>query len=150
MKSQIDSKILLQKEVNLSKLEEFAKELISYLPKNGIVLLNGNLATGKTTLVANIVKALNIDSTLATSPTFSLQQIYGDKIFHYDFYRIEFEEIINLGLLEEFEKEGLHFIEWASKELTSLLIQAGFNTYSITIKTTDKNSREYKLEVLNA
>jgi len=150
LKPQTNSKVLLHKEAALDNLDTLAKEILSYLPNSAIVLLNGNLAAGKTTLVAKIVEVLNINSTIATSPTFSLQQCYGDRVFHYDFYRINFNEVINLGLLEEFEKDGYHFIEWANKELVEILIDAGFKIFDITIKATNHNKREYKLEVINA
>ncbi len=143
MKSQI-----LSKSLSLNELESFAKELIEVLPNSAVVVLNGNLAAGKTTLVAKIANILGVKS--ATSPTFSLQQIYGDRVFHYDFYRVDFEEIVNLGLLEEFEKEGLHFVEWANSDLQELLIEAGFRVYSIDINVVDESLREYILKVLNA
>jgi len=138
---------LYKKEASLDELESVAKDIITLLPDSAIVALSGNLASGKTTLVSQIVKSLNLGS--ATSPTFSLQQIYEDRVFHYDFYRIDFNEIIELGLLEEFEKEGLHFVEWADEELLTLLSQAGFELYKITI-TPKKSKREYILEVINA
>jgi len=150
LKYQINSKIVLHKEVELSNLDALAKEIASNLPSNTIVLLNGNLAAGKTTLVGRLVKALGVKASTATSPTFSLQQCYGDNIFHYDFYRIDFNDIIELGLIEEFEKRGLHFIEWADDELVELLIKAGFSVYSITITSTKEDLRDYKLEVINA
>ena len=53
--------------------------------KNGVVILKGDLAAGKTTLVKAVVAAMGIEDTV-TSPTFSLQQVYGDKIYHYDMY----------------------------------------------------------------
>ena len=136
-----------KKEASLNELESVAKDIIAHLPNSAIVALSGNLAAGKTTLVSQIVKSLNLGN--ATSPTFSLQQIYEDRVFHYDFYRIDFNEIVELGLLEEFEKEGLHFVEWADEELLTLLSQAGFELYKITI-TPKKSKREYILEVINA
>ena len=138
---------LYKKEASLDELESVAKDIITLLPNSAIVALSGNLASGKTTLVSQIVKSLNLGN--ATSPTFSLQQIYEDRVFHYDFYRIDFNEIVELGLLEEFEKEGLHFVEWADEQLLTLLSQAGFELYKITI-TPKKSKREYILEVINA
>ena len=150
MNSQTDSNVLLQKEVALDSIDNLAKDIISFLPNSAIVLLEGNLAAGKTTLVKSIVKALGLSSEDATSPTFSLQQSYGDKIFHYDFYRVDFDEVANLGLIEEFEKEGLHFLEWPNEKLVNLLKEAGFNIYLITIDAKEEDKREYILEVINA
>jgi len=141
-------KLLLKRVATLNELDSLAQEILSILPENAIVLLNGNLAAGKTTFVNKLTKILNLNS--ATSPTFSLQQIYSDKLFHYDFYRVNFEEVINLGLIDEFEKSGLHFVEWAMDDLVTLLKDAGFNLYSLDIKPIDDNSREYILKALNA
>jgi tRNA threonylcarbamoyladenosine biosynthesis protein TsaE len=131
----------------LDELEDIAKDIIDILPSSAIVLLQGNLAAGKTTLVSKIAQKLGAKS--ATSPTFSLQQIYADTIFHYDFYRVDLSEIVELGLLDEFEKDGLHFVEWGSKELVQILQEAGFDIYRIDIKIRD-DFREYTLEVLDA
>lgn len=141
------SQTLFKKQASLKEVSNIAKEILNSLPKDAIIFLNGDLAAGKTTLVSNIAKVLNLSA--VTSPTFSLQQIYEDKLFHYDFYRINFNKILEIGLLEEFEKKGLHFVEWGSDELKEILSKAGFNIYSITITATKDNLRRYKLEVLN-
>jgi len=138
---------LYKKVLSLDELYSFSKELLKTLPSSAIVILEGDLAAGKTTLVQSFVKELGLDS--ASSPTFSLQQIYDDRVFHYDFYRVDFNEILELGLIDEFEKEGLHFIEWANSELEKLLYDAGFNIYKIKITPKNKQ-REYELKVADA
>ena len=143
------SQILFKKIASLSELESIANKIIEVLPQNAIVLLNGNLAAGKTTLVKEIVKVLDVDVT-PTSPTFSLQQIYGNRVFHYDFYRLEYEDLIDLGLVDEFEKEGWHFVEWMPNELKDLLIDAGFEIYFIDINILDNDKREYIMGVIGA
>lgn len=147
MKSQTSYKILLEKEANLESLPSLAEDILAIIGTDAIVLLNGDLAAGKTTLVNQFTKNLNLNS--ASSPTFSLQQIYSEKLFHYDFYRVNFEEIANLGLIDELEKSGLHFIEWAMDDLVNILIDAGFKIYSLNITPT-KTGRKYILRELNA
>ncbi len=147
MKSQIRYKTLFEQSANLEQISDIASKILSYLPENAIVALNGDLAAGKTTLVSTIVNSLNLGS--ATSPTFSLQQVYSDKVFHYDFYRLEYAEIANLGLIDELEQDGLHFVEWVPEELIELLNSAGFNLYAIDIEKQD-SSRKYILKALNA
>jgi len=147
LKSQISYKTLFEQSAKLEQISDIASKILTYLPDNAIVALNGDLAAGKTTLVSNIVNSLNLGS--ATSPTFSLQQVYGDKVFHYDFYRLEYSEIANLGLIEELEKDGLHFVEWAPKELIELLSSAGFKLFIIDIEK-QNSSRKYILKALNA
>ena len=103
-----------------------------------IVLLRGDLASGKTTFVKEFVKYLKIDD-LVTSPTFSIQTLYGNNIFHYDIYNKSLEEFISLGLLEEFEKNGIHFVEWGDDRMDELLNSYGFKTIKIDIeKVNDK------------
>jgi len=83
-----------------------------------------------------------------TSPTFSLQQCYkgedGLALYHYDLYRLEHEEFMQLGLFEEFEKEGWHMIEWGSDELKAFLEAVGYNVVTIDI-TSNTDSRTYRI-----
>ncbi len=78
-------------------LENELDELVRVLPKSGVVLLSGDLASGKTTLVKAIIKACGIEESV-TSPTFSLMQIYGKDIYHYDIYQIGFDGMAKNGL----------------------------------------------------
>jgi tRNA threonylcarbamoyladenosine biosynthesis protein TsaE len=131
-------------ELELTKLDELSVYLIELLKNdNYIVILRGDLASGKTTLVKNYVKSLNLDD-LVTSPTFSLQAIYSDNIFHYDMYNKTLNEFISLGMLEEFEKEGTHFVEWGDEKLQELLKDYGYNVVLIHIEKKD-NKRLYKI-----
>ena len=112
--------------------------------KNIIVLLRGDLASGKTTLVKHFVQTIGCDD-LVTSPTFSLQSCYGENIFHYDVYNKTLSEFVSLGMLEEFEKDGIHFVEWGDEKLEQILDEYGFRHINITIKKLDK-LREYTIE----
>jgi len=113
--------------------------------KDGVVVLRGDLASGKTTLVKEVVKKLGFDGDV-TSPTFSLQQCYSDKIFHYDIYNHGLEHFISLGMLEELDKEGLHFVEWGDDELIDILSSAGIDTLKIDIEKVSDDIREYKVD----
>ncbi|PHQ88470.1 MAG: tRNA (adenosine(37)-N6)-threonylcarbamoyltransferase complex ATPase subunit type 1 TsaE, partial [Sulfurimonas sp.] len=94
-------------------LEELSILVDSFLEEfsYGVVILKGDLAAGKTTLVQEIVKKLGISDDV-TSPTFSLQQCYGERVYHYDMYNHGLEHFLSLGMLEELEKDGYHFVEW--------------------------------------
>lgn len=108
-----------------------------------IVILRGDLASGKTTFVKNFVKNLGLED-LVTSPTFSLQAIYSNKIYHYDVYNKTLAEFISLGMLEEFEKEGIHFVEWGDEKLEEILKEYGYKVIIINIEKKD-NKRLYKI-----
>lgn len=110
----------------------------------GVIILRGDLAAGKTTFVKKMVKYLGVDEEV-TSPTFSLQHCYGDKIFHYDMYNHGLEHFISLGMLEELERDGLHFVEWGDDELVKILNSAEIKTMVIDIEKISDNKREYKI-----
>jgi len=128
------------------KLEQLS-ELTSYIIdnfKNGVVILRGDLASGKTTFVKAMAKELSIKDEV-TSPTFSLQQCYGDKIYHYDMYNHGLDHFISLGMLEELDKAGLHFVEWGDDELSEILTSAEIPTITIEITKIADDAREYKI-----
>jgi tRNA threonylcarbamoyladenosine biosynthesis protein TsaE len=130
---------------SLSELDKVVSFLEKNLPENVILFLSGDLAAGKTTLTSAIARSRGIASGV-TSPTFSLQQCYGERLFHYDLYRIDNEAFFDLGLHEEFEKPGWHLVEWADESLKGFLANAGYNTASILI-TPVGESRNYSIEV---
>ena len=132
-------------ELGINEIDFLINDLKDFLEEDCVVLLRGDLASGKTTLVKKYVKAIGIDD-LVTSPTFSIQSIYNENIFHYDVYNKTLEEFISLGLLEEFEKKGLHFVEWGDDKLKKILDSYGFKTLCIDIKKCD-NKRRY---IINA
>ncbi len=126
-------------------LDKIASYLESHVSSNAIIFLTGDLASGKTTLTQAITKYKGISSAV-TSPTFSLQQSYADRVYHYDLYRITNDEFFSLGLHEELDRDGWHVIEWADQSLKSFLANAGYNTVSILI-TPDGEDRNYTIEV---
>jgi tRNA threonylcarbamoyladenosine biosynthesis protein TsaE len=110
---------------------EVAQTLLSQID-SGVVVLQGDLAAGKTTLVQAIALTLGVKEGV-TSPTFSLQQCYDNRLFHYDIYNQGLDQFMGLGLFEELEKEGLHLIEWGDNQLVDLLSQAGFTLLKVEI-----------------
>lgn len=113
------------------------------LNDDAVVILKGDLASGKTTLVKEFAKFRDIKDSV-TSPTFSLQQVYDNKIFHYDLYNKGLDNFISLGMLEELEKDGVHFLEWADENLFNFLNNAGFDVFFIKINKLN-NQREYEI-----
>ena len=132
----------------LDEVASVAREILELIPDESILILNGDLASGKTTIVKAIAKLKGYESEV-TSPTFSLEHIYSDRLFHYDLYRVDFEDLVSLGLINEFEREGLHLIEWADDSLKRLLLGAGFELFELNIKPKG-SCRVYKIERLNA
>ena len=129
---------------SLDELDSVVNYLDELLPKSAIVFLTGDLAAGKTTLMQHIAKAKGVESEV-TSPTFSLQQCYAENLYHYDLYRIENEEFMELGLFEEFDKEGWHMVEWGDNSLKAFLIGAGYELFTVII-TPFEDKRKYTIE----
>jgi tRNA threonylcarbamoyladenosine biosynthesis protein TsaE len=95
---------------------EFAKRLHPPV----LVLLTGDLGTGKTTLTKGIVAGLGAASEdEVTSPTFTLVHVYGAnaaKVYHADLYRIEnFHDFETLGLEDVFAKPAVVILEWSER-----------------------------------
>jgi tRNA threonylcarbamoyladenosine biosynthesis protein TsaE len=94
---------------------EFAGRLKAPL----LLLLTGELGSGKTTLTKGIVAGLGAATEDdVTSPTFTLVHVYGntDKVYHGDLYRIEsFHDFETLGLEDVFAKPAVVILEWSEK-----------------------------------
>ncbi len=131
---------------SLDTLHTVVDYLRQTLPDHAVVFLRGDLASGKTTLTQAIARAEGIETDV-TSPTFSLQHMYGDRMLHYDLYRIDMETFVGLGLFEEFERPGWHLVEWGSAELEELLRQVGFPLYEVSIAP-DRAGRAYRITAL--
>ena len=127
-------------------LDEIEKlvEIVLESFDEGVVILRGDLAAGKTTFVKAVAKKLGVEEEV-TSPTFSLQQCYGKRLFHYDIYNHGLEHFLSLGMLEELDKKGLHFIEWGDEKLIKMLQSVGIEVMSIDIEKRDNEKREYKI-----
>jgi len=94
---------------------EFAKRVQAPL----MILLSGDLGSGKTTLTKGIVSGLGAaPEEDVTSPTFTLLHVYGaeQKVFHGDLYRIEkFHDFETLGMEDLFAKPGIVILEWSER-----------------------------------
>src|SRR3972149_1006446 len=101
---------------NVSEIDIPAKLILENKGDYKIFAFFGSMGAGKTTLIKAICKQLKVNENVA-SPTFSLINEYtnpeGEKIYHFDFYRInKIEEIFDFGYEEYFYSGCLCFIEW--------------------------------------
>lgn len=89
------------------------------LDRPGIVLLKGDLGTGKTCFVQGLARGVGVPSDEpVTSPSYSLMNHLSGRfdLFHFDLYRLSrVEELEDLGLEEFFDGSGVAVVEWADR-----------------------------------
>ncbi len=95
------------------------EKLAARFPPGSVVLLIGNLGTGKTTLAKGIAKGLGAaDPEEVTSPTYTLIHEFGDpvRLYHVDLYRLdEARQAASLGLEELFDSGAVVLVEWGER-----------------------------------
>jgi tRNA threonylcarbamoyladenosine biosynthesis protein TsaE len=98
-----------------AETEALGARIAARLAPGAVVLLVGELGTGKTTLVRGACRALGVPGPV-TSPTFTIGQRYGGgrlPVSHLDLYRLETLEGEDPALLEDYLRpEGVAFVEW--------------------------------------
>jgi tRNA threonylcarbamoyladenosine biosynthesis protein TsaE len=112
--------------------------------KTKTILFNGDMGTGKTTLIKALVKKLgSIDD--VSSPTFSIVNEYAtvdDLIYHFDLYRINsLEEAYDFGIEDYLDRMHWVFIEWP--DLIKDNLSGEFNV--ITLNLEENNKRKLTL-----
>lgn len=134
----------MKKTYSLSEIDEVANELLAQIDCN-IVLLNGEMGAGKTTMIKALCKALKCPD-VVSSPTFSLINEYRTvdhkPLYHFDCYRIENEEeAYDFGAEEYLYSGHLCLIEW-SENIQSLLPE---NCSLVTLEKVDSTTRKITL-----
>ena len=117
----------------LNQLSTVSDDVKKNINKN-IVLISGDMGAGKTTLIKEILKSMNVIDNIS-SPTFSIINEYNtskeDIIYHMDLYRIKsVDELEGIGLFEYLESGNLCMIEWG--EMIEEIIESEFNKFVIS------------------
>lgn len=128
----------------LGELPNVAEEFIKSIGDDRIFLFEGEMGSGKTTLISEICRILGSKDDFG-SPTFSLVNEYSDKdgnpIFHFDLYRVESSrEAWEMGAEEYFDSGSLCFVEWPDR-LGDLMPE---NARIVEIRVNDDDSRTIK------
>lgn len=132
---------------NLDEMGHFAKTLAKQLKVKDVILLNGDLGAGKTTLTQFIGKSLGIQRNI-NSPTFNIIKSYQGtdvKLHHMDCYRLEGTDE-DLGFDEYFEDNAVIIIEWS--EFIAEFLPAEYIT--IEIHAISEHERTITLEACGA
>jgi tRNA threonylcarbamoyladenosine biosynthesis protein TsaE len=100
---------------SLAEIDTVADRILIENPKK-ILLFNGSMGVGKTTLIKSLAKKLGVTES-TTSPTFSLVNEYqianNQYIYHFDVYRLKNEmEAMDMGIDEYLYSGNWCFIEW--------------------------------------
>lgn len=126
---------------SIEQLSQAAVWIIKNFGGKNIIAFYGEMGSGKTTLIKEICNQLGCVS-LVTSPTFAIVNEYSlkeeNKIFHFDFYRInKIYELIQIGLDEYLNSGNFCFIEWP--EIGETLLPP--ETLKINLKVGEKQKR---------
>jgi len=126
---------------SLQDLLDFGVQFGLYLDSGLVLALNGDLGSGKTTLIRSLCQGLGCSSLeFVTSPTFVLMQEYQGRfsINHLDVYRLNnATQFVDFGGMELFNGDGIVLIEWAEKIKCCLPKQR----IEITLKVVGENER---------
>ncbi|TPE40022.1 tRNA (adenosine(37)-N6)-threonylcarbamoyltransferase complex ATPase subunit type 1 TsaE [Pontibacter mangrovi] len=131
---------------SLAELPAAASVLLEEAASEPVILFEGPMGAGKTTLIKELCRQLGVLENVS-SPTFALVNEYegekGKLIYHFDFYRINHErEALDIGAPEYFESGNLCLIEWPSM-IPSLLPER----YLLVEITPDAEGKERELRI---
>lgn len=121
---------------------DFAYNLASQLHTGDIIVLSGELGSGKTKFTQGILKYFNLENEIS-SPTFTIVNEYksnNQAIYHFDVYRLsDSDEFFAIGGEEYFEK-GICIIEWG--EIIEDILP---NNYTKINFSKDYNNENYRI-----
>jgi len=135
--------------INLNSLREtdkFARFISKHLYNGAIILMWGEMGSGKTTFTKSLCAGLGINPEKVTSPSYTLVNIYlgNIPIFHVDLFRLnspkELEDFDRQDLIND---EGITIIEWPKLILNYLSDEPVLN---LNFETFSKQGRRLKLE----
>lgn len=128
----------------LSEIEKASNFVLKNVNRD-VILITGEVGTGKTTLIKEYCKLIGVEE-IVNSPTYTLINEYQNKsgkIVHMDLYRVEdVKEINELGLFEYLDK-NIVIIEWP--EIILKMIDVKYSLINITFI----NEKERKLSIKN-
>ena len=131
---------------NEQETKSLGKKLAKYMKKGDIIVLSGELGSGKTKFVEGFLSFYNLQDEIS-SPTFTIVNEYineNTSIFHFDVYRLsDSSEFYAIGGEEYFEK-GICLIEWG--ELISDILPK--NRIDIKFKRDTINSDKRILDII--
>ncbi len=131
---------------NELETKKFAKILGSQLKKGDIIILSGDLGSGKTKFTEGILSYFGLENEIS-SPTFTIVNEYNNKnvpIYHFDVYRLsDVDEFFAIGG-EEYLQNGICIIEWG--ELIETILPKNYLKISFSKDDTNDSIRILKFD----
>lgn len=125
---------------------DFAQEFAKKLNNNSIIILSGDLGSGKTKFTEGILKHFGLEDEIS-SPTFTIVNEYHTdsvNIYHFDLYRLsDIDEFYAIGG-EEYLQNGICIFEWG--EMIEDSISKGFTKISFSRDLENPNYRKLIIE----
>ncbi len=113
---------LVARTTSVDQTRAMARDLAALAQPGDLLLLAGDLGAGKTAFAQGFGAGLGVTEPI-TSPTFTLAQQYDGRLrmHHVDVYRLDqMAEVLDLGLSELLDDEGVVLIEWGDAILPAL------------------------------
>ena len=131
------------------QLDEIGQKIGRLLDRSSVILLDGELGAGKTTLTKGIAKGLNIEE-VVNSPTFTIAKMYQGRLIlnHLDVYRLEgLDE--DIGIEDYINEDEVLVVEWSKflskdifKEYLHIHIDYKDDHRELTLKAKGKYYRD--------
>lgn len=128
----------------------FAKKFASKLNKKDVIVLSGDLGSGKTKFTEGILSFFGLENEIS-SPTFTIVNEYSKdaiKIYHFDVYRLEdSSEFYEIGG-DEYYENGICIIEWG--EIIEDALPNDYIKIDFSRNLDDENSRTLNIQSIGS
>lgn len=126
--------------------KSFAENFAKNLNKDSIIILTGDLGSGKTKFTEGILKYFGLENEIS-SPTFTIVNEYNAKdlnIYHFDLYRLEdYDGFYAMGG-EEYLHNGICIFEWG--EMLESILKKGYTKITFSRNLENENYRTLQIE----
>ena len=128
---------------------KFAEDFAAKLNNHSIIVLSGDLGSGKTKFTEGLLKHFGLETEIS-SPTFTIVNEYDTKdfkIYHFDLYRLsDIDEFYAIGG-EEYLQNGICIFEWG--EMIEEILPTNYMKISFSRDTENTDLRILRIEEIN-
>lgn len=128
---------------------EFASDFASKLNNSSIIVLSGDLGSGKTKFTEGVLKYFGLENEIS-SPTFTIVNEYdanSQKIYHFDLYRLsDVDEFYAIGG-EEYLQSGICIFEWG--EMIEDILPRAYTKITFSRDLENIDLRRLRIEEIN-